>query len=180
MQAGQGVLGLHVEGPWINPVKRGAHNIDWIFSPTIEQSKELLEYGKDVIKVITVAPEVVSKDVIDLIHSYNIVVSAGHTNAIYEEATNSFNTIRTSTHLYNAMSALQHREPGMVGAVLDHKEVFCSIVPDGFHVSFPAIRIAKKNYRQQVICYHRCSNRNHMKVFINIHWMVINIQRMAY
>jgi N-acetylglucosamine-6-phosphate deacetylase len=141
---GQGVLGLHVEGPWISKEKRGAHNEDWIFSPTIQQAKELLEYGKGVVKMITVAPEVVSEQIIDLIHSYNIVVSAGHTNATYEQATQSFNTIRTATHLYNAMSGLQHRSPNMVGAVLDHSTVFCSIVPDGYHVSFPAIRIAKK------------------------------------
>ena len=141
---GQGVLGLHVEGPWISVAKRGAHNPEWIFSPTIEQAKELLEYGKGVIKMITIAPEVVNETLIDLVHSYNVVVSAGHTNATYEQATTSFNTIRTATHLYNAMSALQHREPGMVGAVLDHASVFCSIVPDGYHVNFPAIRIAKK------------------------------------
>jgi N-acetylglucosamine-6-phosphate deacetylase len=141
---GQGVLGLHVEGPWISKEKRGAHNADWIFSPTITQAKELLDYGKDVIKIITVAPEVVSEEVIDLIHSYNIVVSAGHTNATYEQATKSFGKIRTATHLYNAMSGLQHRAPGMVGAVLDHEKVFCSVVPDGYHVSFPAIRIAKR------------------------------------
>jgi N-acetylglucosamine-6-phosphate deacetylase len=142
--SGQGVLGLHVEGPWINVAKRGAHNPAWIFSPTVEQAKELLEYGKGVIKIITLAPEVVNEAVIDLVHSYNVVVSAGHTNATYEQATNSFKTIRTATHLYNAMSALQHREPGMVGAVLDHPSVYCSIVPDGYHVNFPAIRIAKK------------------------------------
>jgi N-acetylglucosamine-6-phosphate deacetylase len=141
---GIGVLGLHVEGPWISKEKRGAHNAEWIFSPTIQQAKELLDYGKNVIKMITIAPEVVSKDVVDCIHSYNIVVSAGHTNATYEQATQSLSTIKTATHLYNAMSALQHREPGMVGAVLDHDKVFCSIVPDGYHVSFPAIRIAKK------------------------------------
>jgi N-acetylglucosamine-6-phosphate deacetylase len=140
----RGVLGLHVEGPWINVAKRGAHNPKWIFSPTIEKAKELLEYGKGVIKMITLAPEVVSEELINLVHSYNVVVSAGHTNATYEQATNSFNTIKTATHLYNAMSALQHREPGMVGAVLDHSSVYCSIVPDGYHVSFPAIRIAKK------------------------------------
>ncbi len=142
--AGQGVLGLHVEGPWISKEKRGAHNADWIFSPTNQQAKELLEYGKDVIKIITVASEVVSNEIIDLIHSYNIVVSAGHSNATYEDAKQSFNTIKTATHLYNAMSGLQHRAPGFVGAVLDHTSVYCSIVPDGYHVSFPAIRIAKK------------------------------------
>jgi N-acetylglucosamine-6-phosphate deacetylase len=147
---GKGVLGLHVEGPWISKEKRGAHNADWIFLPTVEQAKQLLDYGKDVIKIITVAPEVCSKEVIDLIHSYNVVVSAGHTNATYEQATKSFNTIKTATHLYNAMSALQHREPGTVGAVLDHASVFSSIVPDGYHVSFPAIRIAKKIMAQRL------------------------------
>lgn len=141
---GPGVLGLHVEGPWISKEKRGAHNADWIFSPTIAQAKELLEYEKGVIKIITVAPEVISEEIIDLIHSYNIVVSAGHTNATYEQATKSFNKIKTATHLYNAMSGLQHRAPNMVGAVLDHDKVFCSIVPDGYHVDFAAIRIAKK------------------------------------
>ena len=58
-----GILGLHVEGPWISIAKRGAHNIEWIFSPTIQQAKELLEYGKDVIKIITLAPEVCSDDI---------------------------------------------------------------------------------------------------------------------
>lgn len=141
---GAGILGLHVEGPWISMAKRGAHDPDQIFSPTIEQARELLEYGKDVIKMITVAPEVVSSEVTGLIQSYNIVVSAGHSNATYEQATAAFNTITTATHLYNAMSALQHREPGMAGAIFDHASVYCSIVPDGYHVSFPAIRIAKK------------------------------------
>ncbi|MGN6351968.1 MAG: N-acetylglucosamine-6-phosphate deacetylase, partial [Parafilimonas sp.] len=124
--------------------KRGAHNPGWIFSPSIQQARELLEYGKDVIKIITLAPEVVSKEVIELVQSYNVVVSAGHSNATYEQATQSFNTITTATHLYNAMSAFQHREPGMVGAIFNHASVNCSIVPDGYHVSFPAIRIAKK------------------------------------
>ncbi len=141
---GAGVLGLHVEGPWISKAKRGAHNPGWIFSPSVQQAKELLEYGKDVIKIITLAPEVVSKEVIELVQSYNVVISAGHSNATYEQATQSFNTITTATHLYNAMSAFQHREPGMVGALFNHASVNCSIVPDGYHVSFPAIRIAKK------------------------------------
>ncbi|MBV9963083.1 MAG: N-acetylglucosamine-6-phosphate deacetylase [Parafilimonas sp.] len=143
-QNGKGILGLHVEGPWISKEKRGAHNADWIFSPAIEQAKELLDYGKDIIKMITVAPEVVSEEIIDLIHSYNIVVSAGHTNATYEQATESFNKITTATHLYNAMSGLQHRAPNMAGAIFDHDTIFCSIVPDGYHVDFAAIRIAKK------------------------------------
>lgn len=141
---GKGVLGLHVEGPWISVAKRGAHNPDWIFAPTTAQARELLNYGRDVIKMITLAPEVVQPEVIKLIQAAGIVVSAGHSNATYAQATAAFSSIKTATHLYNAMSGLQHREPGMAGAIMDHNEVCCSIVPDGYHVSFPAIRIAKK------------------------------------
>lgn len=144
-QKGKGVLGLHVEGPWISPAKRGAHNEEWIFSPTVEQAKELLDYGKDVIKIITLAPEVCSREVIELVERYGIVVSAGHTNATYAQAMQGFEEgIHTATHLFNAMSAMQHREPGMVGAIFENQSAHCSIVPDGIHVDFAAIRIAKK------------------------------------
>jgi N-acetylglucosamine-6-phosphate deacetylase len=142
---GKGVLGLHVEGPWISMAKRGAHNEEWISVPTIEQAKELLEYGKNVIKIITLAPEVCSREIIELIEGYGVVVSAGHTNATYEQAMQGFNDgIHTATHLYNAMSSLQHRAPGMVGAIFDNPSAHCSIVADGYHVDYAAIRIAKK------------------------------------
>ena len=144
-QGGKGVVGLHVEGPWISREKRGAHNADWIFSPSVEAATELLNYGKGVIKMITVAPEICSRQVIELIQSYGIIVSAGHSNATYEQATSAFDaTIATATHLYNAMSGLQHRSPGMAGAIFNHPAVKCSLVPDGHHVSFAAIEIAKK------------------------------------
>lgn len=142
---GKGVTGLHVEGPWISKAKRGAHIEKFIFSPSVEKVKELLEYGKDVIKMITLAPEECSDEIIELIHSNNIVVSAGHSNATYMQATSAFDKgIKVATHLYNAMSPLQHRAPGMVGAILNHPFVMCSLVPDGYHVDFEAIMIAKK------------------------------------
>lgn len=148
---GKGCIGLHVEGPWLNTIKRGAHIASFIHSPTLDEAKALLEYGKGVITMITVAPEVCNKEVIDLIHSYGIVVSAGHSNATYEEATKAFDEgIKTATHLYNAMSPLQHREPGIVGAILDHPTVMTSIVPDGYHVDFAALRIAKKVLQERL------------------------------
>ena len=144
-KGGEGILGLHIEGPWINPVKRGAHIEALIHPPTIKEVEELLAYGKDVIKMITLAPEVCSKEIIELILSHNIIISAGHSNATYKEAMQGFKMgISAATHLYNAMSSLQHREPGLVGAVMDHKSVMSSIIPDGYHVNFAAIRIAKK------------------------------------
>jgi N-acetylglucosamine-6-phosphate deacetylase len=144
-KGGKGIVGLHVEGPWINPAKRGAHKAEWIFSPTIDQAKQLLEYGKDVIKIITLAPEMCSKEVIELVQSYGVIVSAGHSNATYQQAMNAFdNGILAATHLYNAMSPLQHREPGLVGACFNHDKVMVSLVPDGYHVDFAAIQIAKR------------------------------------
>jgi N-acetylglucosamine-6-phosphate deacetylase len=144
-ESGKGVYGLHLEGPWINAIKRGAHVKEWIHSPTITEVTDLLEYGKGVIKMITIAPEVCSDEVIELILSQNIILSAGHSNASYDEAMNGFEKgISTVTHLYNAMSALQHRSPGLVGATLNHSTVKSSIIPDGYHVDYSAIAIAKK------------------------------------
>jgi N-acetylglucosamine-6-phosphate deacetylase len=148
---GKGCIGLHIEGPWIHPAKKGAHLASFIHSPSVEEAKALLEYGKGVITMITIAPEVCSKEVVELIRSYGIIISAGHSNASYEEATSAFNNgIETATHLYNAMSPLQHRAPGIVGAIFDHPTTKASIVPDGFHVDFSAIRIAKKILKERL------------------------------
>ncbi len=142
---GKGVLGLHAEGPWINPIKKGAHIEALIFSPTLAQAKELVEYGKDVLKMITLAPEVCSDEVIDYLLRQDVLISAGHSNATYEQANESFEKgIPAATHLFNAMSAFQHRAPGLAGAVLDHAIVKAPIIPDGHHVDYAAIRIAKK------------------------------------
>ena len=150
-KGGKGVIGLHIEGPWINKAKKGAHIDQFIHSPTIEQAKELLEYGKGVITMITLAPEVCSAEVIDLIQSHGVVVSAGHSNATFEEANEGFQlNIPVATHLYNAMSPLQHRAPGIVGAVLHHESVMSSIVADGYHVDFAAIAIAKKVMQERL------------------------------
>jgi N-acetylglucosamine-6-phosphate deacetylase len=148
---GEGCLGLHVEGPWINPTKKGAHLEEFIHTPSLDEVKELLEYGKGVIKIITLAPEVCSKEIIKYLHSADIIVSAGHSNASFNEATDAFdNGIGTATHLFNAMSPLQHRAPGFVGAVFNHPSVMCSIVPDGYHVDFEAIKIAKKQMGERL------------------------------
>ncbi len=150
-EGGKGCLGLHVEGPWIHPAKKGAHQEIFIHSPTVSEAKELLEYGKGVITMITLAPEVCSKEVVDLIRSYGVIISAGHSNATYTEAIEAFDSgIEVATHLFNAMSPLQHRAPGMVGAIFDHPRVMSSLVPDGFHVDFAAIRIAKNCMKERL------------------------------
>lgn len=142
---GTGVPGLHLEGPYINPAKRGAHLSEFIKSPTLEGVKKLFDYGRGVIKMMTLAPEICSVEVLDFLLQQDVILSAGHTNAGYTQAMTAFGKgIKTATHLFNAMSPLQHRGPGMVGAIFDHPEVRVSMVADGYHVDFPVIRIAKK------------------------------------
>ena len=148
---GTGVLGLHLEGPWINPAKRGAHIEALIHNPIIEEVKEILEQGKDVIKMITLAPEVCTSEILALIRSHGIVISAGHSDATYEDAKRSFTQgITAVTHLYNAMSRLHHREPGLVGAAMNDDTVMASIIPDGYHVDYAAIRIAKQVMKERL------------------------------
>jgi N-acetylglucosamine-6-phosphate deacetylase len=150
-EGGKGCLGLHVEGPWLNPLKKGAHLESFIHSPSEQEVMDLLAYGKGVIKIITVAPEVLAPGIVALIQAAGITVSAGHSNATYEEATEAFDKgIGTVTHLFNAMSPLQHRAPGLVGAVFNHSSVLSSVVPDGYHVDFAAIKIAWKQMGQRL------------------------------
>ncbi len=150
---GKGCLGLHIEGPWLNPIKRGAHIESFIHSPTIEQVSSLLDVGEGVIKVITLAPEVCSDEVIKLIQSRGIIISAGHSDASLQQANLAFSKgINLVTHLYNAMSGLQHREPGLVGASFLHKSAMASIVADGHHVNFDAIKIAYKQMKGRLFC----------------------------
>ena len=129
-KAGAGVLGLHIEGPWINKVKRGAHLNPLFIRHLFNKLENLLNYGKGIIKMITLAPEVCSKEVIDCILSHGIIISAGHSNATLQESIRGFEAgINTVTHLYNAMSPLHHREPGLAGATMDHSR------SDGKHYS---------------------------------------------
>ena len=142
---GKGLLGVHLEGPYINPVKKGAHLERHIKKPTIDELEHLLHKGKDIFKMMTLAPEQCDRACIELLMRNGIIVSAGHSNATYEEAVDGFyQGIPAATHLFNAMSPLQGRHPGMVGAIYDHNEVRCSIVCDGIHVDYASVRISKK------------------------------------
>lgn len=150
---GKGCIGLHIEGPWINLTKKGAHDEAVIHAPTIEEVTEVLTYGKGAISMITLAPEICTPKIIEAIQAAGVIVSAGHTNANYEIATQFFNNgIKTATHLYNAMSGLQHRAPGVVGALFNHPSAMSSIVADGYHVDFAAIQIAKKIMGERLFC----------------------------
>ncbi|QNL49622.1 N-acetylglucosamine-6-phosphate deacetylase [Olivibacter sp. SDN3] len=140
-----GVLGMHLEGPFINPEKRGAHLKKYIQQPNRKQVEELLKYSDGIIVQITVAPEMLDRETLELLLHSGVSVSLGHSNASYAEAASAFNLgINQVTHLFNAMSPFLHRAPGVVGAVFDNAEVFAPIVLDGKHIDYATARIAHK------------------------------------
>ncbi len=132
--AGAKLLGVHLEGPFINSAKHGAQNPLHIQAP----NQELIQPYMDIIKMITLAPEIEgSKAFIEYLQSNHshIVLSIGHSDASFEETRESINWgISHATHLFNAMNPLHHREPGVVGAVLGSDEVSCEIIADMIHV----------------------------------------------
>jgi N-acetylglucosamine-6-phosphate deacetylase len=147
---GPGVLGLHLEGPFISTAKKGAHNKAFIRKPTFEELELILKAGEGVIRMMTVAPELFNPPMLEMIRSRGIVISAGHSEASVLQAKDSFKQgVSCVTHLYNAMSQFNSREPGLVGAALD-SEVYCGIIADGLHCDYTAVRIAYKLKKKQL------------------------------
>ena len=141
----QGVAGLHVEGPFINPVKRGAHSAAMVRPPSHEELSELIEKGQGVIKVMTIAPECFDDALLDLLKTTGWAISAGHTNASAAQLNAYFDKgFALATHLYNAMRPLESRELGVVGTIFDRTDVHASIIVDGYHCDYGALRIAKR------------------------------------
>ena len=146
-----GVLGMHLEGPFLNPVKRGAHLSEYVRKPTDTELEAIISHGRDVIKLITIAPEMFSPEQIERLLASGITVSAGHSNATYQEATAAFGLgIQLVTHLYNAMSPFGHRQPGLVGATFDTDSVYAPIIMDGVHCDYAAARIAYQSKKDKL------------------------------
>ncbi|KAB0462979.1 N-acetylglucosamine-6-phosphate deacetylase [Vibrio kanaloae] len=136
-----GVLGLHLEGPFINAERKGAHQSQFIRELDIDTANYFIENQKH-ISVLTVAPENVSQKVLDLLNESSITVSMGHTNATYNQLI-AKEGIKMATHLYNAMSPLTNREPGAVGYVFN-KKPHAGIIADGIHVDYSSLKIARE------------------------------------
>jgi N-acetylglucosamine-6-phosphate deacetylase len=145
------LLGLHFEGPYLNPVKRGAHIIEFIKRPEIEEVKDLLREAAGVLKMITLAPEMCSPEIIKLFNDHGVIVSAGHSNATFEEAKTGFeNGVTTTTHLFNAMSAMHHRDTGLPGAAFLSENAYASIIADGIHVDYNTLTLSKKLMQERL------------------------------
>ncbi|WP_086982734.1 N-acetylglucosamine-6-phosphate deacetylase [Vibrio aphrogenes] len=137
-------LGLHLEGPYLNVLKKGIHRPDFIRKSDDDMIQTICD-NHDVVAKVTLAPEQNSPEHIRRLREAGIIVSIGHTNATYSEARAGFaNGITFATHLFNAMTPMVGREPGVVGAIYDTPEVYAGIIADGFHVDYANIRIAHK------------------------------------
>ena len=138
-------LGLHLEGPFLNSTKRGAHTAELILKASPENIEELLHDAKDAVKMMTVAPELLDDSCLDLLLESGILLSAGHSAARFAEGIAAFDKgIQATTHLWNAMSAFHHRETGLSGATFRHPQARASIIVDGIHVDYEAVRLSKQ------------------------------------
>jgi N-acetylglucosamine-6-phosphate deacetylase len=137
-----GVLGIHLEGPYIAPARRGAHDAAK-FRALDDDEFELVCSLSNGVTVLTVAPEQVPPQQVRALVARGVVVCAGHSAATYAQARAALDAgVRGFTHLYNAMSPLQGREPGMVGAALEDAASWCGIIVDGHHVHAASLRVA--------------------------------------
>ena len=137
-----GILGVHFEGPRLSIEKRGAHSKQLIRELT-DAELELLT-RQDIGKVVvTLAPETITEDIIKELVSKGVIVCLGHTSATYAQTVSALKSGATGfTHLFNAMSPLTSREPGVVGAALEHQESYCGLIMDGIHVHPATAKVA--------------------------------------
>ncbi|MCG7493089.1 N-acetylglucosamine-6-phosphate deacetylase [Thalassobius sp. Cn5-15] len=145
LAAGQtGILGLHLEGPHLSVPRKGAHDAALIRPMTDADLAELIAAARDLpALMVTVAPENVCPDQVAALAEAGVVVALGHTDAPYEQCCDYFAAgARCATHLFNAMSQLGSRAPGLVGAALDTEHVHVGIIADGVHVHPTSLRLA--------------------------------------
>ena len=146
-----GVLGLHMEGPYLNPEKAGVHDKQQTRKATADEVMWLVGHGRDTVRLMTAAPEMLDNEALTLLQESSWRLSIGHSNDHYaptmDALTQGFSCV---THLFNAMSQFGSREPGIVGAAFDSRSGCASIIADGFHVDYAAVRVAKKVMRDRL------------------------------
>jgi N-acetylglucosamine-6-phosphate deacetylase len=130
------ILGVHLEGPFLNPTRAGALDRNSFLPAKISECRQLLEGFGDVVKIITVAPELDgAANLIRSITDTGIIVSMGHSDATYSEAETGFNAgAKGITHIFNALRGIHHREPGIAGFGLTNPHVCIEVIADPFHL----------------------------------------------
>ena len=152
---GANFSGVHLEGPYINPLKKGAFNPASLRDIDLEEGRRILSKDYEFIRQITISPELpLADDMAKLFIDHGVKVAAGHSIADYDLAKQAFeNNFKHATHTYNAMSGLNHREPGLVGAILTNGDVTAELICDLFHVAPAPIKIL-----------HKCKGAEHIAI----------------
>jgi N-acetylglucosamine-6-phosphate deacetylase len=148
------IIGVHLEGPFLNYQKKGAHPEEYLLPLTLKNVKKVLDKYSKIITIITLAPELEpTGEVIKYLKSLGITISLGHSLATAQEAAKAFNNGASMvTHAFNAMPSLHHREPGLLGEAIINKNVYCGLIADGVHVNPQMIQILLQasNYEQGI------------------------------
>jgi len=170
-------LGLHLEGPFLNAVKRGAHPEDLVIPITVATLEDLFTDAGELVKIMTIAPELASEEAIQYLQDKGLLISAGHSNSTFRQAYDSFEKgISAVTHLWNAMSTLHHRNIGLPGAVFNHPTVNASIIVDGIHVDYEAVKLSKKMMGERLFlitdAVASCSKGIYQHVLNNDHYVL--------
>jgi N-acetylglucosamine-6-phosphate deacetylase len=140
------ILGIHLEGPFVNPKKAGAQPVQYIIEPSLELFKKWEQLSGQTIKLVTLAPEQPGGlEMVRYLKTNGIIASIGHTDATYDEVLNAIDAgANHVTHLYNQMRGLHHREPGVVGAAFLKEELKAELIVDGVHVHPEMVKLAYK------------------------------------
>jgi N-acetylglucosamine-6-phosphate deacetylase len=143
---GAKMLGIHLEGPYINIKRSGAQNQNYIRLPEICELEEISNEVGSYLKIVTLAPELKGAlEAIEWMCERNIVAAAGHTEATYDQARAGFEAgLKHASHLFNAMKPLHHREPGIIGATLVNDEISVELIADGVHLHPVVLKLVKR------------------------------------
>jgi N-acetylglucosamine-6-phosphate deacetylase len=143
VEGGARALGVHLEGPYINPVRKGAFPPRWLRAPDAGEYRELFDAVSGHVRQVTLAPELPgAADLIDAVVASGATAAIGHTDATYDEAMRAIDRGCTHvTHVYNAMRPFGHRDPGVLGAVMESPAVTAELIGDGAHVDYAAARL---------------------------------------
>ncbi|MBO4376885.1 MAG: N-acetylglucosamine-6-phosphate deacetylase [Lachnospiraceae bacterium] len=146
-ESGADLVGINMEGPFINPEKKGAQDPQYMLDPNVEMFRRLQKEANGLFKICDIAPE--RNGALEFIDALKneVRISVAHTAANYDEAKKAFDHGASQvTHLYNAMNPLTHRAPGVIGAASENENVFAELICDGVHIHPAAIKAAFKMF----------------------------------
>lgn len=147
------IPGIYIEGPFVNPEKKGGINIKYIKNPNLDYLKKIIDLSDGLLKMMTIAPELEGIDeIIDCLLDNNIIPSFGHSNTTLEQAL-SKSKVKNITHLFNAMSGISHINPGLAALPFINKNIFVEVNGDGIHINNEIIKMCFDNFNHDKIIF---------------------------